>query len=101
MNMWGGENIEQSIRIWLCGGEIFVASASAAAREALERSLGYERDVCSGLMKSAGQGVMNEGTKDPNFSSIMKSKSLQSQLSEVCSQIIRNYKRSALHPMPL
>jgi len=28
MNMWGAENIEQSIRIWLCGGEIYVARDS-------------------------------------------------------------------------
>eukprot|EP00930_Biecheleria_cincta_P053893 TRINITY_DN396_c0_g1_i4.p1 TRINITY_DN396_c0_g1~~TRINITY_DN396_c0_g1_i4.p1 ORF type:complete len:511 (+),score=65.55 TRINITY_DN396_c0_g1_i4:22-1533(+) len=28
MNMWGAENIEQSIRIWLCGGEIMVARDS-------------------------------------------------------------------------
>lgn len=28
MNMWGGENIEQSIRVWTCGGEIYVARDS-------------------------------------------------------------------------
>merc|ERR1719316_1870926 len=28
MRMWGAENIEQSIRIWLCGGEIYVARDS-------------------------------------------------------------------------
>merc|ERR1719327_2442981 len=28
MMMWGAENIEQSIRIWLCGGEIYVARDS-------------------------------------------------------------------------
>eukprot|EP00397_Hematodinium_sp_SG-2012_P029263 GEMP01030891.1.p2 GENE.GEMP01030891.1~~GEMP01030891.1.p2 ORF type:complete len:271 (+),score=52.81 GEMP01030891.1:832-1644(+) len=28
MLMWGAENIEQSIRIWLCGGEIYVARNS-------------------------------------------------------------------------
>jgi hypothetical protein len=31
MNMWGAENIEQSIRIWLCGGEIYVARDSRVA----------------------------------------------------------------------
>jgi len=28
MRMWGAENIEQSIRIWLCGGEIYVVRDS-------------------------------------------------------------------------
>lgn len=28
MSMWGAENIEQSIRVWLCGGEIYVARDS-------------------------------------------------------------------------
>ena len=28
MLMWGGENVEQSVRIWLCGGEIVVARDS-------------------------------------------------------------------------
>merc|ERR1711920_172263 len=28
MAMWGSENIEQSIRVWLCGGEIYVARDS-------------------------------------------------------------------------
>jgi len=28
MQMWGAENIEQSIRVWLCGGEIYVARDS-------------------------------------------------------------------------
>jgi len=28
MKMWGAENIEQSVRIWLCGGEIYVARDS-------------------------------------------------------------------------
>eukprot|EP00421_Protoceratium_reticulatum_P059632 CAMPEP_0168499206 /NCGR_PEP_ID=MMETSP0228-20121227/73661_1 /TAXON_ID=133427 /ORGANISM="Protoceratium reticulatum, Strain CCCM 535 (=CCMP 1889)" /LENGTH=139 /DNA_ID=CAMNT_0008516105 /DNA_START=24 /DNA_END=439 /DNA_ORIENTATION=- len=28
MTMWGAENIEQSIRVWLCGGEIYVARDS-------------------------------------------------------------------------
>jgi len=31
MMMWGAENIEQSIRIWLCGGEIYVARDSRIA----------------------------------------------------------------------
>lgn len=31
MRMWGAENIEQSIRIWLCGGEIYVARDSRIA----------------------------------------------------------------------
>ncbi|EER06003.1 UDP-N-acetyl-D-galactosamine:polypeptide N-acetylgalactosaminyltransferase T4, putative [Perkinsus marinus ATCC 50983] len=31
MLMWGGENIEQSIRVWLCGGEIYVARDSRVA----------------------------------------------------------------------
>lgn len=31
MNMWGAENIEQSVRIWLCGGEIYVARDSQVA----------------------------------------------------------------------
>mmetsp|Transcript_23185 Transcript_23185/g.64801 ORF Transcript_23185/g.64801 Transcript_23185/m.64801 type:complete len:534 (+) Transcript_23185:294-1895(+) len=31
MRMWGAENIEQSIRIWLCGGEIYVARNSRVA----------------------------------------------------------------------
>jgi len=31
MRMWGAENIEQSIRIWLCGGEIYVARDSKVA----------------------------------------------------------------------
>eukprot|EP00913_Durusdinium_trenchii_P011060 g10383.t1 len=35
MNMWGAENIEQSIRIWLCGGEIFVARDSRIAHEVI------------------------------------------------------------------
>mmetsp|Transcript_27183 Transcript_27183/g.51217 ORF Transcript_27183/g.51217 Transcript_27183/m.51217 type:complete len:550 (+) Transcript_27183:208-1857(+) len=31
MRMWGAENIEQSIRVWLCGGEIYVARDSRIA----------------------------------------------------------------------
>jgi len=31
MRLWGSENIEQSIRVWLCGGEIFVARDSVVA----------------------------------------------------------------------
>lgn len=31
MNMWGAENIEQSIRVWLCGGEIYVVRESKVA----------------------------------------------------------------------
>lgn len=31
MMMWGSENIEQSIRVWLCGGEIYVARDSRVA----------------------------------------------------------------------
>jgi len=31
MRMWGSENIEQSIRTWLCGGEIMVARNSRVA----------------------------------------------------------------------
>lgn len=31
MKMWGAENIEQSIRVWLCGGEIYVARDSRVA----------------------------------------------------------------------
>ncbi|CAE7030114.1 GALNT14 [Symbiodinium natans] len=40
MNMWGAENIEQSIRIWLCGGEIFVARDSRVAH-VFRRSFPY------------------------------------------------------------
>uniref|UniRef100_A0A7S4V3U9 Ricin B lectin domain-containing protein n=1 Tax=Alexandrium monilatum TaxID=311494 RepID=A0A7S4V3U9_9DINO len=31
MSMWGAENIEQSIRVWLCGGEIYVARDSTVS----------------------------------------------------------------------
>lgn len=31
MKMWGSENVEQSIRVWLCGGEIYVARDSRVA----------------------------------------------------------------------
>lgn len=31
MWMWGGENIEQSIRTWRCGGEIVIARDSRIA----------------------------------------------------------------------
>merc|ERR1711920_1075624 len=31
MRNWGAENIEQSVRIWLCGGEIVVARDSFVA----------------------------------------------------------------------
>eukprot|EP00922_Rhytidocystis_sp_ex-Travisia-forbesii_P031027 GHVS01045756.1.p1 GENE.GHVS01045756.1~~GHVS01045756.1.p1 ORF type:complete len:667 (-),score=93.72 GHVS01045756.1:572-2572(-) len=31
MQMWGAENIEQSIRLWLCGGEIVVARDSVVS----------------------------------------------------------------------
>eukprot|EP00927_Polykrikos_kofoidii_P049638 TRINITY_DN43675_c0_g1_i1.p1 TRINITY_DN43675_c0_g1~~TRINITY_DN43675_c0_g1_i1.p1 ORF type:complete len:552 (+),score=84.75 TRINITY_DN43675_c0_g1_i1:127-1782(+) len=31
MQMWGSENIEQSIRLWTCGGEIYVARDSQVA----------------------------------------------------------------------
>merc|ERR1719183_3433998 len=28
---WGGENLDQSLRMWLCGGEILAASRSRVA----------------------------------------------------------------------
>ena len=31
MRAWGGENIDQSLRTWLCGGEIVYAEGSRVA----------------------------------------------------------------------
>lgn len=31
MRSWGGENIDQSLRTWLCGGEIVYAEGSRVA----------------------------------------------------------------------
>lgn len=31
LQIWGGENVEISLRTWLCGGEIYVAKSSYVA----------------------------------------------------------------------
>lgn len=31
LDIWGGENVEISLRTWLCGGEIYVAKSSYVA----------------------------------------------------------------------
>ncbi len=36
MRSWGGENIDQSLRTWLCGGEIVYAEGSRVANLACE-----------------------------------------------------------------
>eukprot|EP00386_Alphamonas_edax_P007468 GDKI01024873.1.p1 GENE.GDKI01024873.1~~GDKI01024873.1.p1 ORF type:complete len:529 (-),score=93.60 GDKI01024873.1:25-1611(-) len=45
MQQWGGENIEQSVRTWLCGGEIYVARDSVVShlfREKFPYALSYD-----------------------------------------------------------
>lgn len=48
MRMWGSENVEQSIRIWLCGGEIVVARNSTIGhlfREQFPYNINYTEMV--------------------------------------------------------